>query len=278
MSRMVPCLSQATTLPTPFADDLAGAAGGGATHVELWLTKLEKHLETATLADTRNLLADHGLTAAAASYQGGLLLSQGEERKAHFDHFRRRLDLCQALGVKVLVLAADFAPKPDPVGVHRAVVSLAQAAQWAAGYGVGVAVEFRGTDAVCTSLDTAVALVEACGEPNAGVCLDVFHFHKGPSKEADLARLTAANLLHVQVCDVAGVPRELMADADRVFPGEGDFALGPVVRRLREIGYAGAVSLELMNPTVWKCKPSQVAELGLAALHRLVEPRPAAGV
>ena len=30
----------------------------------------------------------------AAAYQGGLLLSQGEQRKAHFDHFKRRLDLC----------------------------------------------------------------------------------------------------------------------------------------------------------------------------------------
>ena len=77
---------------------------------------------------------------------------------------------------------------------------------------------------------------------------------------------------HVQVCDVAGVPRELMSDADRVFPGEGDFNTGPVFDRLRQIGYAGPVSLELMNPTVWQCKPSQVAELGLAALHRFLSP------
>ncbi len=272
---MVPCLSQATTLPATFADDLAGVAAAGGTHVELWLTKLEKHLETNTLADTRALLADYGLTPLAASYQGGLLQSQGEQRTVHFDHYRRRLDLCQALGVKVLVLAADFAAKPDAQGLQRAVVSLAQAAQWAAGYGVTVALEFRGTDAVCNNLDTAVTLVEACREPNAGVCLDVFHYYKGPSKPDDLDRLTASNLAHVQVCDVAGVPRELMTDGDRVFPGEGDFRLGPLVGRLRQIGYAGAVSLELMNPTVWTCKPSQVAELGLAAVTRLLGERPA---
>ncbi len=268
---MLPCLSQATTLSTPFADDLAGVAAAGGTHVELWLTKLEKHLEANSLADTQTLLADSGLTPSAASYQGGLLHSQGEPRQAHFDHFRRRLDLCQALGVPVLVLAADAVPTPDATGLQRAVVSLAQAAQWAAGYGVILALEFRdGT--VCTNLDTAITLVEACREPNAGVCLDLFHFTRGPSKEADLQRLTAANLRHVHVCDVAGVPRELMTDADRVFPGEGDFRPGPVVERLRQIGYAGAISLELMNPTVWQCKPSQVAELGLAALHRLLSP------
>ncbi len=269
---MVPCLSQATSLPIPFADDLAGVADGGGQHIELWLTKLETHLETHSLADTRSFLADRGLVPLAASYQGGLLLSQGAERTAHFDHYRRRLDLLQVLGVPTLVVAADFAAKLDATSLQRAVVSLTQAAQWAAGYAVTLALEFRGTDAICTSLDTAIALVEATGEPNVGVCLDLFHFYKGPSKTDDLARLSARNLKHVQVCDVAGVPRELMSDSDRVFPGEGDFHLGQLMNRLREIGYTGAVSLELMNPTVWQCKPSQVAELGLTALHRLLTP------
>ena len=69
---------------------------------------------------------------------------------------------------------------------------------------------------------------------------------------------------------MAGVPRELMTDADRVFPGEGDFRLEPIVRRLRDIGYDGFVSLELMNPVLWQSKVSQVAELGTAALARLL--------
>jgi 2-keto-myo-inositol isomerase len=265
------CISQATTLPTPFADDVAAVSAGGCPAVEVWLTKLETHLERHSADDTAKLLTDRGVFPAAASYQGGLLLSQGEARKAHFDHFKRRLDLCQRLGVPTLVLVADFAQAADPAALQRAVVSLAQAAQWAAGFGVTLALEFRGSDTFCACLDTAVSLVEACREPNVGVCLDVFHYYKGPSKLEDLDRLTAANLAHVQVCDVAGVPRELMTDADRVFPGEGDFRLGPVVSRLRQIGYQGYVSLELMNPVLWRSNPTQVAELGMTALRRLLQ-------
>src|SRR5581483_7577790 len=210
---MTPCISQATTLPTPFADDVAAYAAGGCPAVEVWLTKLETHLASHPADDTKKLLADCGVTLAAAAYQGGLLLSQGEQRKAHFDHFKRRLDLCQGFGIKTLVVVADFAQKPDASALQRAVASLAQAAQWAAGFGVTLALEFRGADAFCSCLDTALSLVEACREPNVGVCLDVFHYYKGPSKPEDLDRLTAANLAHVQVCDVAGVPRELMTDA-----------------------------------------------------------------
>src|SRR5262245_53364317 len=128
------CISQATTLPATFADDLAAFADVGWTAAELWLTKLEKHLEAASVESTRRWFADHNLTPAAAAYQGGLLLSQGEQRKAHFDHFRRRLELCQALGVPTMLLVADFAHRPDAMSLQRAVVSLAQAAQWAAGF------------------------------------------------------------------------------------------------------------------------------------------------
>src|SRR5216684_3989029 len=110
---MKPCISEATTMPGSFAEDVVAFAGAGFEGMEVWLTKLEKHLETHSPAATRKLLHDHNVTLAAASYQGGLLLSQGEQRKAHFDDFRRRLDLCQHLGIPTLLVMADFAAALD---------------------------------------------------------------------------------------------------------------------------------------------------------------------
>jgi sugar phosphate isomerase/epimerase len=267
---MNPCISEATTLPSTFAEDVAAYADGGWSAMEVWLTKLEKHLETHSADDTRKLLNDRGITLAAASYQGGLLLSQGEPRRAHYDHFRRRLDLCAHLGIATLLVVADFVNQVDDVAVQRAVVSLAQAAQWAAGAHVRLALEFRGKATFCASLDTALALVAQCGEPNVGVNLDVFHYYTGPSKFEDLRLLTPRNLAFVQVADLAGIPREFAADADRILPGDGDFALEPIIRQLRQINYTGWVSLELMNPTLWQVKPAQLAELGLSAMRRLL--------
>ena len=59
-----------------FADDVVGFAEGGCHAAEVWLTKLETHLESHGPADTKKLLQDHQMTLAAAAYQGGLLLSQ----------------------------------------------------------------------------------------------------------------------------------------------------------------------------------------------------------
>src|SRR5438093_2373128 len=110
---MRPCISEATTLPAPFAEDVEAYARGGCTALEVWLTKLEKHLEEHSAADTQKLLADRQMTLAAAAYQGGLLLSQGEQRRVHFDHFRRRLDLCQQFNIPTLLVAADFGERVD---------------------------------------------------------------------------------------------------------------------------------------------------------------------
>jgi 2-keto-myo-inositol isomerase len=269
---MRPCVSQACTLPAAAADDLAAFAAAGLPAAEVWLTKLEQHLETVSADSTAQFLTDHGITLAAAAYQGGLLASQGEARLAHFDHFRRRLELCQRFGIPTLLVAADHAARSDGAGLGGALGRLAEAARWAAGYGVKIGLEFRGSDAVVNNLDTAITLVEHCGEPNVGVCLDVFHYYKGPSKPEDLERLTAANVAHVQVSDVAGVPREVMTDADRVLPGEGDFRLDPILARLRAVGYAGYVSLELHNPVLWQLPPAQVADAAMKSLTRLLQP------
>jgi sugar phosphate isomerase/epimerase len=264
------CLSEATTMPATFAEDVEACAGGGFPALEVWLTKLEKHLETNSVADTRKLLTDKGVAVPAAAYQGGLLLSQGEQRKAHFDDFRRRLDLCQGFGIGTMLVVADFVQKIDQTALERSVISLTQAAQWAATFNTKLALEFRSANTFCSSLDTAVRLVTTCGESNVGVCLDLFHFFTGPSKESDLELLTPDNLFWVQVSDLAGVPRELASDADRILPGDGDLPLGFLLAKLRERGYDGFVSLEMMNPTLWQSKASQVSELGAAALRRVL--------
>src|SRR5260370_563442 len=113
------CISEATTMLGSFAEDVAAFAEAGFAGMEVWLTKLEKHLETHSVAATGRLLQDRNMSLAAASYQGGLLLSQGEQRKAHFDDFRRRLDLCQQFGIPTLLVVADFVDALDETSLGR---------------------------------------------------------------------------------------------------------------------------------------------------------------
>src|SRR5690242_10270317 len=116
---MKPCISEATTMAASFAEDVQAFAAAGFPAMEVWLTKLETHLAKHSLSETKRLLEDQQMTVAAASYQGGLLLSQGEQRRVHFEHFRRRLELCQALSIPLLLVVADFAGEVDQTALER---------------------------------------------------------------------------------------------------------------------------------------------------------------
>src|SRR5687767_7811561 len=95
-------------MSSSFAADVAAFADAGCDAMEVWLTKLEKHVEEQNLESAKALLEQRGVQPVVAAYQGGLLLSQGDQRREHFGHFQRRLSLCQSLGIPTLMLVADF--------------------------------------------------------------------------------------------------------------------------------------------------------------------------
>ena len=264
---MFPCISQVCSLGSSFEDDIDGYADAAGNAIELWLTKLEEYLATHSPGEVRSRAADRGLKLAAAAFQGGVLVSQGEARREAWEQFHRRLDLCAELGIPVLVVVADFLGPFGDVDIKRAQVSLAQAGEAAAQRGIKIALEFQARNTFVNNLETAAVLAQSAGMPNVGICLDLFHFSVGPSKFDDLGLLTPDNLIHVQVSDVADRPRELATDADRIMPGDGDFRLQPVFEHLRRLGYAAAVSLELLNPLFWQIPSRQVGEIGLTALR-----------
>lgn len=265
---MQTAISQVSTLGASFDKDLEGYGAARCEAIEIWLGKLETWLETHTLDDARRLLAENHLAAPVASFQGGLLVSQGEARREHWEHFARRLELCRALSIGTLVVAGDLHGPLSQADLGRVQVSLVQAAQQAEAAGLRLALEFQASATFANNLETACALVAECDQPNLGLCLDAFHFFTGPSKTEDLGYLSPANLFHVQLCDVAGCPRELATDADRVLPGDGMFRLAPLVEFLKQMGYAGCVSLELMNPMIWQIPPRQLGEVGITALRK----------
>jgi sugar phosphate isomerase/epimerase len=274
---MVPCINQVTTLDTSFDDDLTAYAQAGWKAIEIWLTKLETALRTQSVADVKKKLEDAELMPLGASSQGGLLSSRGAAFDEHRDQFLRRLELARELGVGTMILTPDFVTTPDDAELGHAIATLARAAQTAESHGIRLALEFQKSSKFCASLDTTLALIAQCGAANVGVCLDLFHYYTGPSKFEDLAYLTAENLAWVQVCDLAGTPREVAGDSDRILPGEGDFQIAPILDHLQQIGYTGAISLEVLNPTLWSIPVDRVADAAARSMANLLGDRKARG-
>ena len=267
---MKPAISQVCTLHSPFEKDVEDYAAGACRAMEIWLGKLETYLQQHEVDEVRRLLDQYEMAAPVASYQGGLLTSQGDARREHWDHFSRRLAMLRSLGVGTLVVAADVVGQLAQQDLERVQTSLTQAAARAGEQGLRLALEFQASATFGNNLQTAAALVAETGSPYLGICFDVFQFYLGPSKLEDLGYLTERNLFHVQLCDLAGTPRELATDTDRILPGDGDFQLSPILDALRAIDYQGHVSLELMNPQIWQVPARQLSEIGMTALRTVL--------
>lgn len=267
---MQPALAQICTLNATFESDVADYAAGHCPAIELWLGKLETYLQSHPIEHVTRLLAKHAIAAPVASFQGGLFDPQDELRKTHWKDFARRLELCQTLGVETLVLAFDLTGQLSQRDLDRAVELLGQAALQAGRHRVRLALEFQAHATFGNNLQTAAALVAQTASPHLGLCLDIFHYYTGPSKPEDLGYLTPQNLFHVQLSDLADTARELATDGDRILPGEGDIPLAPILDRLRAIDYQGHVSIELMNPQVWRVPALQFGEIATTALRKLL--------
>ncbi len=267
---MKPALANVCSLESPLEQDIEDYAAGHCQAIELWIGKLDQYLERHSENDLTKLLSEHGVATPVASFQGGLLISQGEARKQHWEAFGNRLAQCERLGIGTLVVAGDIGGPLDQQGLDRIQLSLRQGAELAGRHGVRLALEFQGRAAFANNLQTAAALVAEIASPQLGICLDAFHYYTGPSKAEDYGYLSTNNLFHVQLCDLAGVAREFASDADRVLPGDGDFNLAPLVEHLRQIGYAGHVSVELMNPQIWRIAPLQFGEVAMTALRKVL--------
>ncbi|HUP76892.1 MAG TPA: sugar phosphate isomerase/epimerase [Acidimicrobiales bacterium] len=115
-------------------------------------------------------------------------------------------------------------------------------------HGATVALEFlpmMPIDTIAKTLD----IVRRVDGP-VGVCVDTWHFFRGPDTWAELEALTAADLAYIQFNDALPlVSDDLMSETlqRRTLPGEGEFDLTRFCEIVRTKGYDGPVAVEIMS-------------------------------
>ncbi len=118
------------------------------------------------------------------------------------------------------------------------------------------------------NLRDAVEIVERVGRSNVGLTLDTFHLYLSGTDFSDVAKLDRMQIfiVHVNDCEPGSVSE--MTDANRLFPGQGVINLPSFSSSLREVGYDGYLSLELLRPAYWKQNPEEIAKAGRESLER----------
>jgi len=135
----------------------------------------------------------------------------------------------------------------------------------AAPLGLRICLEFF-PDSGLPDLQFAYAVVEACGEPNAGVLLDVFHLDRSGGTVDDVRRLPPGAIAGIQLSDrirpAAGTVHVPMSG--RLLPGEGELPLRAIVEAALQNSPDATIDIEVLNDEL-RALPAEDAAVELAA-------------
>ncbi len=232
------------------------------------------------------ILARHGLAFVSGWYSARLLERDAE---AEIAAMQGHLDLMAGMGCPVMVFAegtgsvqgdrsraADDRPRVPEAFWPEYARRIQAVAEHMAARGVRLAFHHHMGTAI-QSADDIDRLLAATG-PAVGLLLDTGHATYAGIDPLDLARRHAGRIVHVHCKDVrrpvleaARARRRSFLDSvlEGVFtvPGDGSIDFPPVLRVLREAGYAGWLVVEAEQDPA-KAHPLTYARMGFTTLRR----------
>lgn len=97
--------------------------------------------------------------------------------------------------------------------------------------------------------------------PNCGMLLDSWHWHYAGATTADI--LAAGDrIFHVHINDAPEQPFDQVIDKERLMPGQGVIDLKGFLTALDQVGYTGALSVEVFSSMLKTIPPEEGARLG----------------
>ncbi|HYR85811.1 MAG TPA: sugar phosphate isomerase/epimerase family protein [Terriglobia bacterium] len=268
--KMFVCMHEASSARFDFKPAMEGYAKAGIRAVEPDLTKVRDFVMKESPAVAKRLLDDLGLKAVSSSNQLGLP-EPGDARARSLEDLKWKVELARAIGADRLVTPSAGTGMYTEDDYKKGVDNMREAAEIAKPFGVTLMLEFARTSRFAACLPTALKLVREVNHPNYRVMMDTWHFWGGVSKFEDLDLLRDGELHHLHFEDVPAEPiRELQAQPNRQFPGEGIVPLRRIVEVLKRKKYAGAASLEMFNPMIQAMDPYEVAKKARATIEPLI--------
>jgi sugar phosphate isomerase/epimerase len=243
------------------------AAEAGYQGIELWMKDIDAYVANGgSIRELRSYIADAGVAVVNAIAFFKWADADAATREQGLAQAEREMHMLAELGCP----AVAAPPYGDVEGVTLEAIAghYARLAQLARGIGVEPYLEFWGRAKALSRLSQALFVAMESGVSDAKLLLDPFHMYTGGSELQSIAYLNGANIGIVHVNDYVAVPaREQIADADRVFPGDGIAPTHELARLLGRAGYRGYLSLELFIESFGAASALDVARRGLAAVQ-----------
>jgi len=256
----------------PIEESIAIAGRAGYTGIEPWIREIDDYVARGgSLAELAQRIRDAGLVVESAIAFPEWIVDDDARRARGMEEARRCMEIVAALGGRRIAAppagATDVSDlEPQRIAErYRALLELGER------MGVIPMLEVWGFSRTLGRLAPAAAAAIDAGHPAACLLTDVYHLYRGGSDFEGLRLLHGAALPAMHMNDYpAEPPRTQLNDGHRVYPGDGVAPLTRILRILRDIGFTGALSLELFNRSYWQQDPNSVARTGLEKMRAAV--------
>jgi 2-keto-myo-inositol isomerase len=242
------------------------AAEAGYEGVELWVKDLDAYLAGGgTVKELKRYISDTGIAVVNAIAFFAWSDGNEAERERAFIQAEKEMGMLAELGCAA-VAAPPFG-NVEHISLEIMAENFAKLSELAGRIGIKPYLEFWGRAKKLSRLSEAMYVAMESGVPDAQILLDPFHMYTGGSSLESLAYVNGERIGIVHVNDYPAAPaREVIADRDRVFPGEGSAPSKKFASSLHDIGYKGYLSLELFIENFGTKSALEVAKRGLESI------------
>ncbi len=251
-------LCAGTLESTPLLERLGPARAAGFAGVSVFTTDVVAAQEAGvTVGELRKRIEGEGLAVGEfdplakwfpSAVDGGDLLAMNQDDA---------LENASRLGARSVTAVVFPASPPSR---DELVDSFAALCDRAAGFDLQIHLEFIPFTPVRT-LGDALSIVEAAGQPNGGVMLDVWHLFRSGGSAADV-QAAAPRVQGVQLDDApveASDNLVLETMTARLLPGEGAAGVPEILRALRVGGSKAPFGVEVFSKSLRELPPEEVA-------------------
>jgi sugar phosphate isomerase/epimerase len=243
----------------PLRERVVAAAAAGYTGLGLVHQDFVHNAKLIGYPAMKRLFDDHGIVHLEVEFLGDWF--ETGEKKAKSDRVRKDLlEAAYELRARDIKCAGEM--WTDTCDVAKMADAFASVCEDARKVGATVAMEILPMSNVRT-VETARAIVERAGEPNGGLCLDIWHFVRGGIDFEKIKTLPVTMINSVELDDAAAeLKGTLWEDTlfHRLYPGEGSFDCPAFIDAVERAGFRSFYGVEIINETYRKLPLREQAE------------------
>jgi len=268
---MKPCINQYTVMQCDIAEFIKICSKVGFKEVELRNSKVEEYLTDHSCKELRSLLRKHNMHVATLNSLEFFSLVPEENFDFMLKKAEEMMVLCQLVECDMLVVVPSKNPFNLPLVEikRRTIQRLGRLAELGKTYGIKVGFEPIGhrVFSVRRVLD-GLEIVKEVKNYKIGLIIDTFNFYVGENTLDDLEKVPGDRISFIHFHDAANLPLDKLSDEHRLFPGEGIIDLDGFCKILGKKNYQGPLSVELINPELWKVPAEKIIKKAWNSLKK----------